>query len=67
VFEHPADGLVLAEVELQRVDQPVSIPAWAGVEVTDDLRYASSAIARDGRPKPRRVVRAHRDSVSASA
>jgi adenylate cyclase len=38
VFEHPAGGLVLAEIELQRVDQPVSIPAWAGIEVTDDLR-----------------------------
>lgn len=32
-------GLLVAEVELEREDQPVSLPEWAGEEVTDDPRY----------------------------
>jgi adenylate cyclase len=44
VFAGPADGLVVAEVELSSADQPVSMPEWIGAEVTNDPRYRSSAI-----------------------
>jgi adenylate cyclase len=39
-------GLVVAEIELEREDEPVDIPPWAGVEVTDDVRYYNSSLAR---------------------
>ena len=39
-------GLVLAEVELERVDQPVPPPPWAGPEVTGDPRYYNAYLAR---------------------
>lgn len=32
-------GLILAEVELEREDQPVVLPDWVGREVTGDPRY----------------------------
>jgi adenylate cyclase len=44
VFAAPAEGLVVAEVELSSVDQEVSMPEWIGVEVTNDPRYRSSSI-----------------------
>ena len=33
------DGITLAEVELDRADQPVPLPPWAGREVTGESRY----------------------------
>jgi len=39
VFEGDNDGLVLAELELHREDEPFEIPGWAGEEVSDDPRY----------------------------
>lgn len=38
-------GLVVAEVELESVDQPLPQPAWLGMEVTDDRRYYNHALA----------------------
>ncbi len=38
-------GLVVAEVELDSVDQAIDLPAWAGVEVTDEGRYYNVALA----------------------
>lgn len=35
-------GLILAEVELHRVDQSFMRPAWLGEEVTHDPRYFNS-------------------------
>jgi CYTH domain-containing protein len=32
-------GLIVAEVELESEDQVFDVPAWAGLEVTDDPRY----------------------------
>jgi CYTH domain-containing protein len=32
-------GLIVAEVELDDPDQPIELPDWIGVEVTDDPRY----------------------------
>ena len=40
----------LAELELERIDQPVSIPAWLSPwvvrEVTDEPRFTNRALAR---------------------
>lgn len=38
-------GLVVAEIELDTVDQPFSKPDWLGREVTDDARYYNHALA----------------------
>lgn len=38
-------GLVVAEVELEREDQPFERPAWLGEEVTHDSRYYNSSLA----------------------
>ena len=46
VFEGDNAGLVLAEVELERADQPVPLPPWAGLEVTDDPRYYNVNLAK---------------------
>jgi adenylate cyclase len=35
-------GLIVAEVELRRADQPFVKPAWVGQEVTDDPRYLNA-------------------------
>jgi adenylate cyclase len=45
VFEGDNAGLVVAEVELEREDQPVDLPGWVGLEVTEDHRYANSSLA----------------------
>jgi len=39
-------GLVLAEVELEHEEQEVALPDWAGEEVTGDVRYYNSRLAR---------------------
>ena len=38
-------GLVVAEVELESADQVFAKPDWAGVEVTDEVRYYNLALA----------------------
>ena len=35
-------GLIVAEVELKRANQKVSLPPWVGKEVTDDPRYLNA-------------------------
>ncbi len=44
-FEERNAGLVVAEIELESVDQPIAIPDWAGEEVTDVDRYYNVALA----------------------
>lgn len=39
-------GLILAEIELERPDQPVPLPPWIGAEVTGDPRYYNAYLAR---------------------
>jgi adenylate cyclase len=46
VFEGRHAGLVLAEVELESVDQPVDLPDWVGEEVSEDGRYFNASLAR---------------------
>lgn len=45
VFAGTNAGLVIAEVELDAEDEAFERPAWAGVEITDDHRYANVALA----------------------
>jgi adenylate cyclase len=37
-------GLIVAEIELDREDQPFARPEWIGQEVTGDSRYANAAL-----------------------
>jgi adenylate cyclase len=37
-------GLVMAEIELERDDQPFERPEWIGREVTGDTRYYNAAL-----------------------
>lgn len=40
-------GLILAEVELKAETQQISLPEWIGEEVTHDLRYYNSNLAKN--------------------
>jgi CYTH domain-containing protein len=51
VFQSAAAGLVLAEVELERVDQAIVFPEWARAEFTYDPRYRNASIAALGLPE----------------
>jgi CYTH domain-containing protein len=44
-FQGENEGLLVAEVELEREDQPLPLPEWAGDEVTSDPRYANANLA----------------------
>ena len=45
IFQNRNQGLVLAEVELVRADEPVDLPGWIGREVTQDGRFTSHALS----------------------
>jgi adenylate cyclase len=45
VFEGDNAGLVVAEIELEDEAEAVSLPPWAGEEVTHDVRYYNSNLA----------------------
>ena len=45
VFSGSNAGLTVAEIELQDADEPLTIPAWVGREVTGDARYYNSALS----------------------
>jgi adenylate cyclase len=40
------DGLIMAEVEVDDAQQRITLPAWAGREVTSDPRYFNSYIGK---------------------
>ena len=44
VFVNRADGLILAELELDSEEQQVKLPKWIGTEVTDDPSYRNSSL-----------------------
>lgn len=46
VYEGDLDGFVVAEVELDREDREVLLPAWIGREVTGDPRFGQGALRR---------------------
>lgn len=45
VYEGPAAGLVVAEIELEHEDQLFALPPWLGAEISFDPKYRNSAIA----------------------
>ena len=45
VFEGANTGLLIAEVELDRPDQPFTRPDWAGPEVTGDPRFFNAYLS----------------------
>lgn len=47
VFDGENKGLVVAELELESEEQVFPKPPWLGVEVTSDLRYSNSNLARN--------------------
>ncbi len=44
-FEGSLSGLVIAEVELEREDQTVTIPNWVGLELTHLKGWSNAALA----------------------
>jgi adenylate cyclase len=46
VFAGENEGLVIAEAELECVDQPLDLPPWVGPEITDDRRYYNACLAQ---------------------
>jgi adenylate cyclase len=44
VYDSPLAGVVLAEVELDRIDRDVPLPEWTGEEVTDRPEYKKSVM-----------------------
>ena len=45
-FEGDNAGLIVAEVELSRTDEPFDRPDWLGEDVSHDIRYYNSQLAR---------------------
>lgn len=45
-FSGENSGLILAEVELEREDQPFERPPWLGEEVSDDPRYYNARLVQ---------------------
>lgn len=50
VFHGRLAGLVLAELETERIVADNLLPDWVGREVTTDERYYNAVLARDGLP-----------------
>lgn len=46
-FHGENDGLLVAEVELEHVDQPFERPAWLGDEVSHDARYYNVSLVKN--------------------
>jgi len=45
-FEGDNAGLVVAEIELEHVDELFEKPDWVGEEVTHDMRYYNTSLSR---------------------
>jgi adenylate cyclase len=45
-FKGENQGLILAEVELKSEDQAVTLPPWAGLEVSHDKRYSNASMVQ---------------------
>ncbi|MEI6682838.1 MAG: CYTH domain-containing protein [Bacteroidota bacterium] len=44
-FQGANDGLIVAEIELENLDDPFEIPGWVGEEVTMDKRYYNAFLS----------------------
>jgi len=47
VFHGLNEGLVVAEIELASEDEAITLPAWAGPEVSSDPRYFNSNLLKN--------------------
>ena len=47
VYEGILEGIVIAEVELDREDRQLELPNWVGEEVTGDERYSKASMERE--------------------
>lgn len=47
VYSGDNDGLVVAEIELERESTAVVLPSWVGREVTGEARYYAAELARN--------------------
>lgn len=45
-FEAENKGLIMAEVELEDANQPLSVPPWIGEEVSHDARYFNANLMK---------------------
>ncbi len=45
-FRGANEGLVVAEIEIDKVDEKISTPDWLGEEVTGDPRYYNSQLSK---------------------
>ena len=50
VFSEKLQGLLIVEIELNSIDEPITIPDWVGDEITEDKRYSNNKLATDGIP-----------------
>lgn len=51
VFDGNLNGLIIAEIELDDINDPIYIPPWIGEEITEDHRYSNACLAVNGIPK----------------
>jgi adenylate cyclase len=47
LFHGDNEGLVMAEVELSTEDEQFELPDWAGMEVSDDVRYYNANLVEN--------------------
>jgi len=50
VYEGALAGLVIVEIEGERVNQTLSLPSWVGREVTGDPRFRKGNLQRNPLP-----------------
>jgi adenylate cyclase len=55
-FAGENSGLILAEVELDSIDEQIALPPWAGEEVTDDFRYYNASLVQNPYRSWRNIV-----------
>lgn len=48
VYHGALNGLVVAEIEMDRPHEPVVLPEYIGREISDDVRYYNSSLALSG-------------------
>jgi adenylate cyclase len=44
-FHGENDGLIVAELEIAREDEPIDLPPWIGKEVSGDQRYSNASLS----------------------
>jgi CYTH domain-containing protein len=44
VYSGVLDGIIIAEIELERENQSLALPTWIGREVTEDPLFSKSAL-----------------------